>query len=264
MTLVLGAITPHPPLILSSIGKDKAKQLAKTTKAFHVLEEEFYAVKPDTVIIISPHGPFSPDSFSFNLAQHYTSDMKAFGDISTHLSFSADFELITRLRACARASHIPVHLAHEENIDYGAIIPLSFLLRHLPDTKIIPVNYSHLDYETHFEFGRSLQQEILNHNKRIAVIASGDLSHRLTEDAPAGFSETGKKFDEQVLRFLEKRDHKGLIGMDPKLVRDAHECGLRAFLILLGIFNTVNIRFETISYEYPFGIGYLVGRLTPQ
>lgn len=264
MTLVLGAITPHPPLILAPIGKEKARDLKKTAKAFQLLEEDFYAAQPETVLILSPHGPFSPDAFSLNLAQHYISDMTEFGDISTKLRFDADFDLLTRLRDCARTSHIPVHFAHQENIDYGAAIPLSFLLPHLPKTKIIPIHYSSLDYVTHFEFGRVLQQEILNSSKRIAVIASGDLSHRLSEDSPAGFSPRAKIFDQKVIEGLSSLDHAKLLKIDPELVTEAHECGLRAFLILLGIFNSVNARFEQLSYEHPFGIGYLLGKITPQ
>ena len=51
--------------------------------------------------------------------------------------------------------------------------------------------------------------------------------------------------------------------MDERLVSVAGECGLRSILILLGILSGNKIKPEVLSYEGPFGVGYLVALLTP-
>src|SRR3990167_6809038 len=243
MSLVIGAITPHPPLLLASIGKEKTKQLAQTRQAFDELEGLVYSAKPDIIIVISPHAPLAADAFYINLSTHYDTDLKEFADISTKLTFTGDLELVSRFKQAARDADIPIKLTHHDALDYGTIIPLYFLMRHRADARVVPVSYSLLDYETHFEFGRALQREILNSNKRIAVVASGDLSHRLTDAVPAA-------------------DSKALRDIDKKLISEGSECGLRAFIVLFGNFNSVNFSVSVLSYEHPFGVGYLVAKLS--
>ena len=60
------------------------------------------------------------------------------------------------------------------------------------------MSFSGLSIQDHFEFGKLLKKEIINCRKKIAVISSGDLSHRLTRNAPAGYSSKGKKFDKKI------------------------------------------------------------------
>jgi AmmeMemoRadiSam system protein B len=95
-------------------------------------------------------------------------------------------------------------------------------------------------------------------NKRIAVVASGDLSHRLTKDAPAGYSPIGKEFDKKIIKLLKEKKIKEILNLDPKFVDQAGECGFRSILILLGVFKDINFDFDVLSYQGPFGIGYLV------
>jgi AmmeMemoRadiSam system protein B len=118
-----------------------------------------------------------------------------------------------------------------------------------------------LDNQAHLEFGKALKDLIQNTDKRVAVIASGDLSHCLTEDAPAPYSSQGKIFDEQIVKLVENCDATSLVNLDSKLVEQAAECGLRSILILMGIVSDMNCHPEIFSYEGPFGVGYLVAEI---
>jgi len=113
----------------------------------------------------------------------------------------------------------------------------------------------------HLEFGKNLKEAILNTAKRIAVIASGDLSHCLTENAPAKFNPAGKEFDDMLIKLLKKEDAQGIVNLDKILIENAAECGLRSILILLGILNHIKFQTKILSYEAPFGVGYLVANL---
>jgi len=257
--LVFSAITPHPPILIPTIGKENLKQIKKTAEAMKLLEEELYASQPDVIIIISPHGAILPDAFSINLSPIYRTNLEEFGDFGTKKEFKNNLMLINRFREEAEDKSLPLVLISEENLDHGSSVPLFYLTKHLPNIAIIPIGYSLLDYKSHLDFGDSLKNEIFNSNKRIAVIASGDLSHRLTKEAPAGYSTQGKIFDQKLIELLKKKDIKGILNLDPKLIEEAGECGLRSILILLGIIQRINYDFEVLSYEGPFGVGYLVG-----
>lgn len=257
--LVFAGISPHPPIIIPEIGKENLKFVKKTSQALKNLAEELYVSKPETIIIISPHGPMMADAFVFNLSPKYKLNFQDFGDLVTNIELEGDVGLTHHYKEILEGK-FPVTLTSQEQLDHGTGVPLYFLTENLDrqKIKIIPLAYSLLDYKTHYELGMKLQEDILNDTKRIAVIASGDLSHRLTPQAPAGYSHWAKKFDETLIKKIEKKDAKGLQKLDPDFIEEAGECGLRSFIILHGILNTINYKPEILSYEGPFGVGYLV------
>ncbi|OGY56227.1 MAG: AmmeMemoRadiSam system protein B [Candidatus Buchananbacteria bacterium RIFCSPLOWO2_02_FULL_46_11b] len=259
MPIVFAAITPHPPVLIPEIGKDNLKKIEKTQAAMKKLEQEFYAAKPESVLIISPHGKILPEGFNINLSADYSANFKEFGDFGVELKFKSDYLTIQNIRAADETSQaMPVVLSSESQIDHGFAVPLYYLLAHAKNLPIIPITYSALDFKDHFAFGQFLRRRLAHVNKRFAIIASGDLSHRLTKDAPGGFSEEGKKFDKHLIDLLKKGDWQEIVKIKPKFSQDAAECGLRSILILLGIAESFKAKAEVLSYEGPFGVGYLV------
>jgi aromatic ring-opening dioxygenase LigB subunit len=146
--------------------------------------------------------------------------------------------------------------------DWGFNVPLHFLAKDLHNIEI----KAHLtDFESpqvHFNRGKELIKN-LKYIKKLAWIASGDMSHRLKKDGPYGFHPSGPKFDQEFIKLLKKKDVRAILNMDPELVEGAGECGLRSFCQLLGALEgaRVNWQPEILSYEGPFGVGYLVANL---
>lgn len=259
MPIVFAALTPHPPVLIPEIGKDNLKKLKKTEAAMKKLEQEFYAAKPESIVIISPSGEVLDDSFNINLNADYLADFKDFGDFSLGLKFKSDYMTIQQIRAADEKGDIaPFVLTSNQSLGHGFSVPLYFLTQHLKDIPIVPITYSALGYQEHFSFGQFLHDQLSKIDKRIAVIASGDLSHTLTKDAPAGHVKEGAEFDKKFTELVKKKDVKGLLELDPKLIKAAQETVLRSTLILMGIIESLNTQTEVLSYEGPFGVGYLV------
>lgn len=258
--LVFAAITPHSPLLLPSLGKKHAAKLKKTADSMKTLEKELYVARPDTLVIVSPHGNVLADAFTINLSAEYKVSLKDFGDHTTTATFHSDFMLIDKLQRSLRAD-TPLSLASDEVLDYGVGVPLLVLSAHLPKVAVVPVTTAGLDYKAHHDFGAKLKDEIVNTNKRVAVIASADLSHTLTNDAPGGFSKKGAELDAKVVELLTAKNTNGLITLDPKMSTASKECGLRSILVLLGILSHIAFEPKVHSYEAPFGVGYLVANL---
>ncbi len=256
--IVYSAFVPHPPLIIPEIGKENTKFVEKTIESMTKIGEEVYASKPDTIVIISPHGTMLQEAFSINMATEFEINFEEFGDLSTNIKIPGDVGLIHHYKEILE-SKMPIVLTHKKVLDHGAGVPLFYFTKGFKDKKIkiVPISYSLLDYNLHFEFGRKLQADMLNDTKRIAVIASGDLSHRLTEDSPAGYSHWAKKFDETIIKIVKEKDTKALLNLDADFIDEAGECGLRSLIILFGILNSIQYTTEIYSYEGPFGVGYL-------
>lgn len=262
--IILGAITPHSPLLVPRIGKEKREALEATIKAYELLGERLYALRVDTLLLISPHAPAYGDAFSINIAESYTGTLKAFGDHETAIQFPSDILVLDRIQQAVRSrTSVPLKLTTSEELDYGCAIPLLMLQRYIQKMQIIPISPSQLNAHAHVDFGKALKDVLHESNKRIAVIASADLSHKLHQDAPAGYSIEGPAFDATVRNKISNMDIDGLLSMDPEAVEAAGQCGYRPILILLGILAGMNVDIKELSYESPFGVGYLTTMIEP-
>jgi len=256
--LSFAAICPHPPLLIPEIGGEDAAQVQATVEAMHSLGEDIAREGIDTILVISPHGPVFMDYMSINLSERLSGDFSDFGS-DIKMEYSCDTELARYIKDLSNANRFPLQTVSEP-LDHGTMVPLYFLSPHQDSVKICQISFSYLDYGKHFTFGEILYEAIQSTEKKVALIASGDLSHRLTPAAPAGFNPRGREFDDYLIRLLEENDINGILNMDSDLIEDAGECGLRSVIILLGALTNTRYEFRKLSYEGPFGVGYLVGK----
>lgn len=257
--ICFAAITPHPPIIVPGIGKTEDLKLVQgTILALDRLAQDLEGSKPDTVIIVSPHAPFSPDFFGINSVDNLIGDLSDFG-LYDEFNFENDLEIAENIRNASSEKKINVQF-YESDLDHGALVPLYYLME---DTKakLVHLSFSGLDFKTHERYGEIIGQVIEDSAKRVAIIASGDLSHRLIPSAPAGYSPKGKEFDQKLIELLKAKREKDILDIDIDIVDQAGECGLRSVIMLLGMIRSKEWNFDLLSYEGPFGVGYMVARL---
>ncbi len=260
MSLVFAAIVPHTPILIPPIGKENIKKLELTNQAYLKLASLLKKAQPDTILIISPHGNINQNNFVFNLNPQFSGDFQTFGDFSIKQNWPGEVGLTYKIREHLETK-VPIQLVSITELDYGSTVPLYMLARDMPETKIIPLYYSGLPNKDHYRFGQLLKKELLISRHKIAVLASGELSHRLTKKSPAGYSPHGKKFDKKIIGLLKNKKNQALLELDQNLIAEANECGLRSILILCGILNNIEYEPQLLSYEFPFGVGYMVMNL---
>ncbi len=259
MALIKTVILPHSPLLIPEIGRANYSFLAKTTNAIKEIAENLKEQKVDTIVIISPHGLTQGDAFTLNVAPEMLINLQDFGFIPPKTILNGDSILADQIKNDLRGD-ISLQLISENILDYGSAIPAYLLKGIIGDFKIIVIiPATNLSLEEHFNLGLRLQKVIRASEKRIAVIASGDLSHRLRRTSPGGYSPKGAKFDNKLIEFLSepKTAAANILKMDTKLIKDAGECGLKPITILLGILEGIPTKARILSYQTDFGIGYL-------
>jgi AmmeMemoRadiSam system protein B len=261
MALVFSCVSAHTPLLMPTIGKEGLAVIEKTKNAMQQLEQDLYVAQPETIVVISPHGDGLPDAVTINLNSKYTSNFEEFGDLVTKLEWKAEVMLIDRIREDFKEKHLPLVLGSSEHLDYGTAVPLYYLTQHLPQARIVPIVTSQLDMRTHHSIGKELKDEIMSSTKRVAVIASADLSHRVGENSPDGLSPKGVAFDEKVLELMEKQNPMGVLDIDEAWVNEAQACGAKVLAMLAGLMDDVRCETKVLSYEKPFGVGYLVASM---
>ncbi|MBD3244887.1 MAG: AmmeMemoRadiSam system protein B [Candidatus Moranbacteria bacterium] len=255
------AITPHPPIIIPGIGgKDNLEKVKATIDSLKILNKDFKKKNPDTIVIVSPHSKVDFNVFNLNLAEELVGDFSDFG-LNRRIKFENDLDLASKIIKSSKDREIELN-THRSLLDHGVWVPLYYLTQDL-NCKVINLSFCFKSLIEHYDFGRFLSEVFEKTGKKIAFVASGDLSHRLTPDAPAGFSQKGKEFDKKLIKFLKQKNKKGILNFDQNLIEEAGECGLRSIVILLGILDKKDYRVEVLSYEGPFGVGYLSARLEP-
>ncbi|MDD5749512.1 MAG: AmmeMemoRadiSam system protein B [Patescibacteria group bacterium] len=256
--LIFSAFVPHSPILIPEVGKENLEKLKKTAEAYKNLESDLYSLKPDLLIIISSHAnKRGGEFFTINQQPMLKVSFKDFGDLITNLEFENDIGFGYKIKESCE-DHLPIILTADSQLDYGSGVPLFYLAQHLPQLKIISIGYADLSLNQHLNFGQIIRKQINLSAKRIAVVASGDLSHKLHQDSPAGFSPMAQEFDRQLLKLVNEKNIDALVNMDKDLIMEAGECGLRSLITLLGIIKEIDYQPQQLSYEAPFGIGYLV------
>lgn len=269
MSLVFASICPHPPIIIPEIGEEALSEVEDTKKALEKLAKEFQNSTPEIVILVSPHGPVFPDKMAIKALPSLEGNLALFGALKVNLKFEGDEQIARTLADLSQQNGIPTFALDEEklnfynlesSLDHGSLVPLYYLTQKgkFKDFTLIPISFSYLSLEDHFRFGKVLSGSEIFQNFKIAVVASGDLSHTLTYDAPAGYTPSGKEFDEKLVSLLKENKVEEIKNLDPFFIEEAAECGFRSILILLGVLSNYKYKPEILSYEGPFGVGYLV------
>ncbi|MFH1386871.1 MAG: AmmeMemoRadiSam system protein B [bacterium] len=254
MSIVYGAIMPHPPIIVPQIGKERLKQADKTRQAVETAANHFKKIDLDTIVVITPHGDVGQASVPVYTGHVFEGDFSQFNAAKVAFSFKGDPTL-------ALATVKDTHLASASTgtiIDHGVMVPMSYVQAAKINKPVLPIAVAFMPLKKLFEFGQSLTKTADRLGRKIAVIASADMSHRLTQDAPSGYSPKGKEFDEKLVELVKNNDVEGILNFDPTLADEAGQDALWSIAILLGAIAGQNLKPNFLSYEGPFGVGYMV------
>lgn len=265
-------IMPHPPIMIKEIGDGEERKVKTTIDAVDEISKEIANLKPDTLImIVPPHGPAFSDAVLINNDRVFEGDLKRFGQPNIKFKYECDMDITSNIIKNSQKNGISVAEIDKykakfykisNRLDHGSMVPLYFINQNYNNFKLVHITYGFLPKEELYYFGRLIRESVEETDKNAVLISSGDLSHRLTFDAPAGYSKEGKNFDKLIVDYLSKNDSKSIMYMDDGLVEEAGECGYRSFLIMLGALDGLNAKGEVLSYEGPFGVGYCTASYT--
>lgn len=271
MSLVGCFVSPHPPIIIPEVGGGELVTVDQTVKAMRAVGEEVIRLQPETVVLLSPHAPLARAQMGVSLAAHYRGSFALFRAPQVTLRAEGDEQVARAIIDAASAHGIPVVVTASPSelvdLDHGSMVPLYYIMNVLePPARLVLLSFSYLSLDDHVRFGTAIGEALWGRPERIVYVASADLSHRLLPGAPAGYDPRAAEFDHAVADDFARGDWEALLSIDPMLVRAAGECGYRSLAVLAGVVQAVRsagVRTTNhlLSYEGPFGVGYLVGKV---
>ncbi len=262
MSIIGAVVVPHPPLMLPDIGHGQESAIQKTSDAYRVAMRLLKNLRPDAVVIISPHADCYADYFHISPGDGAKGDFSRFHAPGCKLSAKYDAALANAIAAQAQSRGLPAGTQGQRSavLDHGTMIPLYFLQEELPDIPIVRMALSGLGPLDHYNLGICIAAAA---TIRVAIIASGDLSHKLTPDGPYGFSSEGPLLDAAITAALQAGDFGALLDIPPTLRESGAECGLSAILMMAGALDGLAVQAGLLSYEGTFGVGYAVATFLP-
>ena len=264
MPITGAVIVPHPPLIVPTVGRGQEREVQTTIDAYRAAVQQVAAWNPEVLIITSPHTVMYTDYFHISPGKGASGDMSAFGAPQTKLSAQYDGELRDEVIRQAEAANIRAGTLGERDpsLDHGTFLPLYFLQDAGVNCPVLRIGLSGFSPLEHYRLGQCIAKAVDKLGRRAVFVASGDLSHKLKDDGPYGYTPEGPVFDRRVTDAMADGDFLQFLTMDPGLCDRAAECGLRSFQIMAGALDGLAVDARLLSYEGTTGVGYGVAVFT--
>ena len=265
MALLGAFVMPHPPLAVPGVGRGQEDGIRKTLSAFHEASEEIANLAPETIVFITPHSVLYSDYFHISPGSSAHGDFMRFGDTKTHLETLYDEELAMEISRRAEKKDIPAGSLGERDakLDHGVTVPLWFIDKYYSGYKTVRVSQSGMEPSEHYKLGQIVAEAAESLGRKMVLIGSSDMSHKLTRDGPYGFAPEGPEFDGIVAEALSEGDFLSLFKIPETLRESAAECGYNSLMVLAGCFDRRKVSARLLSYEGPYGVGYAIASFEP-
>ena len=271
-TCKAAGLFPHPPIMIPEIGGKELSRMALTVKTEEEAMKRMVSEGMETVVIISPHNLCFYDGPALFLAPTVEGNLAAFGRPDLSMTLSIDRMLSEAILKEAEPL-IPLHRVDEAEaarygktlaVDWGTFVPMYYLLKAGFQGRAVMLSPCFSNYEMNEILGTIVERCAAKLGRKIGVIASGDLSHKLTKDSPNGYTPKGILFDEAVMDALKRRDKTPLTAMTPDFIDEIAMCGLPSVYFLFGVLGKRKAAMPCFSHEGPFGVGYGVCLYLPE
>ena len=266
MSIVAAFMVPHPPMIVPEVGRGSENQVEKTIKAYEKVADEIAALKPETIIISSPHSVMYSDYFHISPGAGATGSFADFGAPQVRFDVDYDEELVKKICTLAETSHFPAGTLGEKRpeLDHGTMVPLWFITKKYKDFKLVRIGLSGYDLLKHYEYGMMIKHAVESLGRRIVYVASGDLSHKLQDYGPYGFAEEGPVYDKRIMDVCSGSRFGELFDFDENFCEKAAECGHKSFVIMAGTLDGKAVEATQYSHEDVTGVGYGICSFIPK
>ena len=258
MSIKATYMVPHPPLIIKEIGKGSEQDIIKTINSYESISKEIESIKPETIIISTPHTDIFSDYFYVLNDEYLEGDFSNFNASEVKFKEKNDLELVHKIDELCKKNNFPGGILENRHteLDHGTMIPLYFIRKYLKDYKIVVIGISGFSYVDHYKMGKIIKEAVDDLNKNVVYIASGDLSHKLKEYGPYGYIEEGPIYDKKIMDIMSKGDFIKLLEFDKQLVEKAAVCGHKSFIMMSGTLDGIEVESKYLSHEDITGVGY--------
>ena len=266
MSVLAAFMVPHPPMIIPDVGRGSEAQIEETIEAYRQVAREVAALRPQTIIISSPHSVMYADYFHISPGRRAAGSFAAYRAGNVRLKENYDTELVSRICSCAEDMGISAGTLGEKDpsLDHGTMIPLYFIEMEYTGFEIVRIGLSGLALTEHYRLGMAVQEAVSQTGRDVVYIASGDLSHKLQTYGPYGYAPEGPAYDSRIMDCSSRAAFGEYLEFDETFCEKAAECGHRSFVMMAGCLDGLAVRAKKFSYQDITGVGYGICSFYPE
>lgn len=266
MSIEAAYMVPHPPMIVPDIGRGSEAQIKETTEAYQKVAEDIARIKPESIIITSPHSVMYSDYFHISPGSRAKGSFADFRAAQVCFREEYDEELVDRICLLAAEQAFPAGTLGERSarLDHGTMVPLWFIRQHYDDFKLVRIGLSGLPLPDHYRLGMMIREAVETMDRRVVLVASGDLSHKLQSYGPYGFAPEGPVYDDRIMDVCRRAAFGEMLEFDEDFCEKAAECGHRSFVIMGGALDGMKVKTSVLSHQDVTGVGYGICTFYPE
>lgn len=274
--LVFACIAPHGGEVIAELAGEMAPRTAATRDAMEELGRRMMAARPDTVVVITPHGVRVAGVMCVMTTERVYGILEGEGGQGhVEVDMAVDTQLAHSIaRRAAHAYHVPVATAIYgasggdgcyTPLDWGAVVPLWFLGSRWPNqpATVTMTPSRALTLRQLYDFGTALAEAAAESGRRVALVASADWGHAHSAEGPYGFDPAAAEFDQMVQDTIRAGDLDSFLNTDLDFADRAKVDGLWQIVTLAGALRHTPMRGELLSYQAPTYFGMLVASYQP-
>ena len=258
MGIIAAFMVPHPPLIVPDIGRGEERKIQKTINAYKKVAERIRELEPETIVLMSPHQVMYADYFHISPGKGAKGDFGQFGIGQVKMEAQYDQVFVENLCKLADARDLPAGTMGERDrhLDHGTMVPLYFINQYWKQYKLVRIGLSGFPLTKHYELGQCIKETAEVLGRKVVLIASGDLSHRLKAEGPYGFQAEGPVYDERIMDVMGRAAFGEWFGFSEEFCEKAAECGHRPFTNMAGALDRMEVVPERMAFEGALGAGH--------
>lgn len=243
-------------------------------------------LKPDTIVLSTPHGIASPEDFIFYLSPKGS----GFSDTDNCACPPCCYNLSVAMDADGTKMLVSTLKFEKENVSYlsafgppgsedvpfplrwGEVVPLYFTKNALSQSKAIILSQPSRRYTDSVQMipelthlGESLFKILDSQTERIVMIISADLAHTHLKSGPYGFSTAAEPFDKACGAWVTTQDSDKLLTVAASYVDKALSCGFTGLVMLNGMLNASpgDWQSQLLANFYPSYYGMMLASFVP-
>lgn len=265
--LICAGIAPHGYSIIGEIAGEEFELFKPTRDAMEKLGKMILVTKPDTIVILTPHG-LRLKGYNAIYTSEYCRGSLSGNGATVSLEYKCDKELAEEILEQAEKNNIPSvgcnfgaleGEASNIEMDWGTLIPLWFCKETNYNPRIVVICPSRdIPMEKLIGLGEIIGRIAVKSDRRVALIASADQAHCHAQEGPYGFDAAAKEYDEQMISIIKSNELSRLLDINMELVGRAKPDSLWQMLILYGAMKVTPMVGELLSYQVPTYFGMSV------
>lgn len=262
MSIIAGFLLPHPACAIPQVGKGDEDLIFKTVSSMKKVANRIAELKPDTIVMISAHAEAYSDYFQISDGDVAIGSLAKYDAYDITFRNYYDREFVKNLCNHCQVEGISAGIDAENHhyLDHGTMIPLYFINQKYRAYNLVRMGVSGLPLIDHYKLGEAIKNVSNKLNRRVVVVASGDLSHCLNGDAPYGFNPIGEKYDARFNKLLTNGNFIDLFSFNEELLEDSKQCCHRVMTVMAGTFDKTSVSPTLLSYEGQLGTGFSVAQ----